>query len=182
MKDCGASGSEECKPLSVVEARTHFGAWAIVSSPLVLGFDLRDTSQLEAHWSTITNTDAIAVNQESGADTSSDTNPDTNTHTNTDTNTDTNPKTNNDTKSDTSSDTNPDPNTHTNPDTNPVTSPVTNTDTNPEPNQGSLPWDPHSLPLPHFESGLCRPLGHHLRQVAASLSLPGLRLGRRRLV
>ena len=150
MKDCGASGSEECKPLSVVEARTHFGAWAIVSSPLVLGFDLRDTSQLEAHWSTITNTDAIAVNQESGADTSSDTNPDTNTHTNTD--------------------------------TNPVTSPVTNTDTNPEPNQGSLPWDPHSLPLPHFESGLCRPLGHHLRQVAASLSLPGLRLGRRRLV
>ena len=32
MRDCG-NGSEPCMPLTVHEARTHFGAWAIVSSP-----------------------------------------------------------------------------------------------------------------------------------------------------
>mmetsp|Transcript_78936 Transcript_78936/g.236530 ORF Transcript_78936/g.236530 Transcript_78936/m.236530 type:complete len:459 (+) Transcript_78936:23-1399(+) len=62
--DCGPDGNETCGPLSFVEARTVFGAWAIVSSPLVLGFDLTDAAQLELHWSTITNRDAIAVNQE----------------------------------------------------------------------------------------------------------------------
>lgn len=30
----------------------------------MLGFDLRDTEQLERHWPTITNTDAIAVNRD----------------------------------------------------------------------------------------------------------------------
>jgi len=29
-----------------VEARTHFGAWCIVSAPLVLGMDLRDAAKL----------------------------------------------------------------------------------------------------------------------------------------
>jgi hypothetical protein len=64
MHDCGPSGTEVCQPLSVIEARTHFGAWAIVSSPLVLGFDLRNQKQVDQHWATSTNTDAIEVNQD----------------------------------------------------------------------------------------------------------------------
>ena len=62
--DCGATGREECRPLAVHEARSHFGAWCVVSSPLVLSFDLADAAELERHWETITNTDAIAVNQD----------------------------------------------------------------------------------------------------------------------
>ena len=64
MHDCGPSGAEPCGPLTVSEARNHFGGWAIVSSPLVLGFDLRNATMLDLHWDTITNTDAIAVNQD----------------------------------------------------------------------------------------------------------------------
>lgn len=64
MHDCGESGAEVCQPLTVPEARSHFGAWAIVSSPLVLGFDLRNQTMVDLHWDTITNTDAIEVNQD----------------------------------------------------------------------------------------------------------------------
>ena len=42
LHDCGRNGTSLCGPLTVSEARNHFGAWAIVSSPLVLGFDLRN--------------------------------------------------------------------------------------------------------------------------------------------
>lgn len=62
--NCGASGEEPCAPLTKVEARSHFGSWAIVSSPLVLGMDLTDNKTLDLHWDTITNTDAIEVNQD----------------------------------------------------------------------------------------------------------------------
>lgn len=62
--NCGATKEELCPPLTVTEAQTHFGAWAIVSSPLVLSFDLTDTATLEKHWQTITNTDVIEVNQD----------------------------------------------------------------------------------------------------------------------
>jgi len=62
--NCGASLEERCPPLSVVEARTHFGAWCVVSSPLVLGLDLRDAATLDAHWDTLANPDAIAINQD----------------------------------------------------------------------------------------------------------------------
>ena len=58
MHDCGRGGDEVCAPLTVAEARTHFGAWAIVSSPLVLGFDLRNQTMVDLHWDTITNTGA----------------------------------------------------------------------------------------------------------------------------
>ena len=43
---------------------THFNAWSIVSSPLVLGFDLRNQTMLDLHWDTISNVDAIEVNQD----------------------------------------------------------------------------------------------------------------------
>ena len=61
---CGASGKEACVPLSFTEARTHFGAWSIVSAPLVIGMNFSDTANLKKHWATITNLDAIEVNQD----------------------------------------------------------------------------------------------------------------------
>jgi alpha-galactosidase len=41
--------------LTVTESRTHFGAWCVVSSPLTLGFDLRDAQALDSVWDIITN-------------------------------------------------------------------------------------------------------------------------------
>eukprot|EP00730_Choanoeca_flexa_P018862 TRINITY_DN9194_c0_g1_i1.p1 TRINITY_DN9194_c0_g1~~TRINITY_DN9194_c0_g1_i1.p1 ORF type:complete len:557 (+),score=83.14 TRINITY_DN9194_c0_g1_i1:198-1673(+) len=45
------------------ESRAHFGAWCIVSSPLILGLDLTDEDRVSSIWDIITNSDAIAVNQ-----------------------------------------------------------------------------------------------------------------------
>ena len=64
VNDCGPEADAPCPPMNATEARTHFGAWAIISSPLVLGFDLRDSEQLERHWDAISNVDAIEVNQD----------------------------------------------------------------------------------------------------------------------
>ena len=62
--NCGPTLEEPCPPLTETEAQSMFGAWAIVSSPLVLGFDLSDSAQMDMHWSTISNRDALAVNQD----------------------------------------------------------------------------------------------------------------------
>ena len=62
--DCGTDGKQPCRPLSVTEARTHFAAWSIVSAPLVLGFNFSDIETVHQHWATITNEDAIEVNQD----------------------------------------------------------------------------------------------------------------------
>ena len=43
--------------------RTHFGLWCIVSSPLVLSFDVANETTLDRVWPIISNADAIAVNQ-----------------------------------------------------------------------------------------------------------------------
>jgi hypothetical protein len=43
--------------------RAHFGAWAIISAPLYLSFDLRDGARMDRAWPLITNREAIAVNQ-----------------------------------------------------------------------------------------------------------------------
>eukprot|EP01060_Flectonema_neradi_P004609 TRINITY_DN129_c0_g1_i1.p1 TRINITY_DN129_c0_g1~~TRINITY_DN129_c0_g1_i1.p1 ORF type:complete len:413 (+),score=99.17 TRINITY_DN129_c0_g1_i1:62-1300(+) len=45
------------------EDRTHFGAWCIVSSPLILGHDLTNEALTDKIWPIISNTEAIAVNQ-----------------------------------------------------------------------------------------------------------------------
>ena len=50
-------------PLASVESRTHFGAWCIVSSPLILGFDLTNTTVLNDVMPYVGNEEAIAVNQ-----------------------------------------------------------------------------------------------------------------------
>ena len=62
--NCGEDGESPCPPLSVTEAQTHFGAWSILSSPLTLGFDLGDAEQMSLHLATISNRDAIEVNQD----------------------------------------------------------------------------------------------------------------------
>jgi hypothetical protein len=49
--------------LDVPWNRAHFGAWCVVSAPLVLGLDLTDSSAVSAVIDIITNREAIAVNQ-----------------------------------------------------------------------------------------------------------------------
>jgi len=44
--------------------RAHFGAWCVVSAPLVLGLDLTDTANLASVVPIVTNPEAIAVNQQ----------------------------------------------------------------------------------------------------------------------
>jgi hypothetical protein len=43
--------------------RAHFGAFAIVSSPLYLGIDLRQTASVRRVWDIISNKEVLAVNQ-----------------------------------------------------------------------------------------------------------------------
>jgi hypothetical protein len=43
--------------------RAHFGAWCIMSAPLVLGFDLLDAALFDSVWAIISNHEAIQVNQ-----------------------------------------------------------------------------------------------------------------------
>ena len=45
------------------ESESHFAAWAITSSPLVLGFDLTNESRIDAAWPIISNERAMAVSQ-----------------------------------------------------------------------------------------------------------------------
>jgi alpha-galactosidase len=50
--------------LTHTEARSHFGAWAITSSPLILGLDVRDSTVMDNVWDIISNKEALAVNEE----------------------------------------------------------------------------------------------------------------------
>ncbi|CAK0860653.1 unnamed protein product [Prorocentrum cordatum] len=52
------------EPLRTHQEMSHFGLWCIVSSPLVLGFDMGDQEAMDRVWPTITNPDALLVNQE----------------------------------------------------------------------------------------------------------------------
>jgi len=45
------------------QSRTEFGAWATMSSPLILGFDLANKKVTDTVWDIISNREAIAVNQ-----------------------------------------------------------------------------------------------------------------------
>lgn len=51
-------------PLSYTEARSHFGAWCVVSAPLILGLNLTDGPTVDGVWDIITNREAVAVNQD----------------------------------------------------------------------------------------------------------------------
>jgi len=54
---------EQDPGLSKEEMRTHFAAWAIVSSPLILSHDINNKQVMDAIWPIISNREAIAVNQ-----------------------------------------------------------------------------------------------------------------------
>jgi len=58
----GPGGATD-KGLSFVEARSHFGAWCVVSSPLILSHDTWNDTITDEIWPIISNTEAIAVNQ-----------------------------------------------------------------------------------------------------------------------
>jgi len=49
--------------LTYPESRSHFGAWCVVSAPLILGFDLTNNQKMDQVWDIITNTEAIEVSQ-----------------------------------------------------------------------------------------------------------------------
>lgn len=49
--------------LTLSETRVHFGGWCITSSPLVLAYNLSDAAARALVWETITNTEAVQVNQ-----------------------------------------------------------------------------------------------------------------------
>ena len=59
MLEVGCGNGE----FSLTEQRTHFNAWAIVSSPLILSLDTTDDRAMDAAWPIIANSEAIAVNQ-----------------------------------------------------------------------------------------------------------------------
>jgi alpha-galactosidase len=64
----GSCSGDECAAASVplptlVEQRTHFGLWCILSSPLTLSLDLTNATTVDAIWPIITNVDAIGVDQ-----------------------------------------------------------------------------------------------------------------------
>lgn len=50
-------------PSQLDEERTHWSLWCIVSSPLVLGFDMNNTAKMERAWPVITNKAALAVSE-----------------------------------------------------------------------------------------------------------------------
>ena len=58
------SSSSSQNALAFAESCTHFGAWCVSSSPLVLGLDATDTDRLAAVWPVLSNTEAIDVNQQ----------------------------------------------------------------------------------------------------------------------
>ena len=58
----GPGGSND-PGLSDDEAAAHFGAWCVVSSPLVLSMDLTNATVMDKVWPLVTNTDALRVNQ-----------------------------------------------------------------------------------------------------------------------
>eukprot|EP00978_Attheya_sp_CCMP212_P009832 scaffold23434_cov53-Attheya_sp.AAC.2 len=49
--------------LTFAEERTHFGAWAIVSSPLILSHDVNDHAESKRIWPLIANKEVLRVNQ-----------------------------------------------------------------------------------------------------------------------
>lgn len=49
--------------LSYEESQSHFSLWAIVSSPLILGFDLTNETVLQSVWNIITNEETLNVSQ-----------------------------------------------------------------------------------------------------------------------
>lgn len=58
----GPGGAED-KGLNMQETRSHFGSWAIVSSPLTLSHDVNNETVTDQIWDIISNKEVIEVNQ-----------------------------------------------------------------------------------------------------------------------
>jgi hypothetical protein len=56
--------AEGCPILSTVEERTLFALWAIVSSPLILSFDVTDDAEVERLWPIVANERALSINEQ----------------------------------------------------------------------------------------------------------------------
>jgi hypothetical protein len=52
-----------CRFESDKKSRSHFGAWAIVSSPLVLSHDVNDDAITDEIWNLISNREVLEINQ-----------------------------------------------------------------------------------------------------------------------
>ena len=48
---------------NVAESRSHFSAWAIVSAPLVLGFDLANEAKMKQAWPIVSNKEVLGISQ-----------------------------------------------------------------------------------------------------------------------
>ena len=48
---------------NAAESRSHLAAWAMVSAPLALGFDLSDETKMAAAWPIISNEEVLAISQ-----------------------------------------------------------------------------------------------------------------------
>lgn len=48
---------------NAAESRSHFSAWAMVSAPLILGFDLSNETKLAAAWPVISNKEVLEISQ-----------------------------------------------------------------------------------------------------------------------
>ena len=48
--------------LTWLESRSHFGAWAVTSNPLILGLDVRNDTTMDLMWPIIANAEVLAVN------------------------------------------------------------------------------------------------------------------------
>ena len=55
-------------PTAFNESRSHFGAWAVVSAPLILGLNVSDKARLDAVWPILSNKDAIEMGNHRGGD------------------------------------------------------------------------------------------------------------------
>eukprot|EP00036_Acanthoecidae_sp_10tr_P014824 CAMPEP_0206293884 /NCGR_PEP_ID=MMETSP0106_2-20121207/4365_1 /ASSEMBLY_ACC=CAM_ASM_000206 /TAXON_ID=81532 /ORGANISM="Acanthoeca-like sp., Strain 10tr" /LENGTH=441 /DNA_ID=CAMNT_0053724489 /DNA_START=8 /DNA_END=1333 /DNA_ORIENTATION=+ len=55
-------------PMTHTESRVHFAIYAIISSPLILGFDMSDESVLSSVWDIISNPETLNVSQSWQAD------------------------------------------------------------------------------------------------------------------
>lgn len=60
--DMSEIGNFPASERQVDEERSHWGLWSIVSSPLILGFDMSNKDKMDRVWPIITNTDALSVN------------------------------------------------------------------------------------------------------------------------
>jgi len=64
-RKCGPSVPKEfCPQITVVESYTHFAAWCITSAPLILGFDLTNSTAYDEVYPIVTNALALKINQE----------------------------------------------------------------------------------------------------------------------